>query len=226
MVDLPDIGCAVTSNAREKSAWRLSLEKFSLSNDSCAKLKKARKEHTMIIALAGRRVDALDAKLARFPSTPENLETVHKRILELLQAKRASTLVSSAACGADLLALSAAQSLGVRRIIVLPFEREKFRKTSVTDRPGEWGSLYDGIVDEVQKAGDLQTLHLRSEEEAYAEATHVIVDEAISLGQKLRVPVVAVLVWDGKSRGKGDLTEEFGRYAKSKKVAVIEVMTV
>jgi hypothetical protein len=60
----------------------------------------------MIIALAARRVDALDAKSARFPSTPESLEIVRQRILKLLQAKRASALVSSAASGADLLALS------------------------------------------------------------------------------------------------------------------------
>jgi hypothetical protein len=202
------------------------LEKSSSGDSSCARLEKAGKEYTMIIALAGRRVDALDPKSVRFPSTPENLETVRKRIFELLQAKHASVLVSSAACGADLLALSAAGALGVRRIIALPFEREKFRQTSVTDRPGEWGSLYDSILDDVQKAGDLRILDLKSEEESYAGTNHVIVDEAISLGQKLRVPVNAVLVWDGKSRGKGDLTEEFGRYARSRKVAVIEVMTV
>jgi hypothetical protein len=180
----------------------------------------------MIIALAGRRVDAPDAKSVRFPSTPENLETVRKRILNLLQAKAASALVSSAACGADLIALSAAGTLGVRRIVVLPFERAKFRETSVTDRPGEWGSLYDSILDEVQKAGDLRILHLKSEEEAYAETNHVIVDEAICLGEGLRVPVSAALVWDGKSRGKGDLTEEFGRYARSRQTAVVEIMTV
>jgi hypothetical protein len=202
------------------------LEKSSSGDNSCARLEKAGKEYTMIIALAGRRVDALDPKSVRFPSTPENLETVRKRIFELLQAKHASVLVSSAACGADLLALSAAGALGVRRIIVLPFEREKFRQTSVTDRPGEWGSLYDSTLDDVQKTGDLRILDLKSEEESYAGTNHVIVDEAISLGQKLRVPVNAVLVWDGKSRGKGDLTEEFGRYARSRKVAVIDVMTV
>jgi hypothetical protein len=184
----------------------------------------------MIIALAGRRVDT-DAKLARFPSTSENLETVRKRILELLQAKRASVLVSSAACGADLLALSAAGDLGMRRIVVLPFEREKFRETSVTDRPGEWGAekwrvLYNRMLDEAQKSGDLRILYLNSAKEAYTETSHVIVDEAISLGQKLRVPVSAVMVWDGKSRGKGDFTEEFGRYAASKKVAVVEVSTL
>ena len=180
----------------------------------------------MIIALAGRRVDASDSKSVRFPSTPENLETVRKRILDLLKTKDASALVSSAACGAELLALSAADTLGVRRIVVLPFERSKFRETSVTDRPGKWGSLYDSILDKVQRAGDLRILHLKSEEDAYAETNHVIVDEAISLGQELRVPVGAALVWDGKSRGKGDLTEEFGRYARSRKIAVVEVMTL
>jgi hypothetical protein len=180
----------------------------------------------MIIALAGRRVDAPDAESVRFPSTPENLETVRKRITDLLQAKGASALVSSAACGADLLALSAAGTLGLRRIVVLPFERAKFRETSVTDRPGDWASLYDTTLDEVEKAGDLHVLDLKSDEEAYGETNHVIVDEGISLGQKLRVPVNAVLVWDGESRGEGDLTEEFGRYARSRKVAVIEVMTV
>jgi hypothetical protein len=109
---------------------------------------------------------------------------------------------------------------------MLPFERAKFRETSVTDRPGDWASLYDTILDEVQKAGDLQVLDLKSDEEAYAETNHLIVDEAISLGQKLRVPVNGVLVWDGNSRGKGDLTEEFGGYARSRKIDVIEVMTV
>jgi len=120
----------------------------------------------MIIALAGRRVDAVDAKLVRLPPTPENLETVRKRILKLLQGMIAIALVSSTACGADLLALSVAGAIGVRRIIVLPFKREKFRETSVKDRPGDWAFLYDTILDEVQKAGDLQVLGLHSGKES------------------------------------------------------------
>ncbi|HKR82934.1 MAG TPA: hypothetical protein VJS37_02095 [Terriglobales bacterium] len=180
----------------------------------------------MIIALAGRRVDAQDAKSARFPSTPENLETVRKRILEMMQTMRVSAIISSAACGADLLALSVAGGLGVRRIIVLPFQREQFRETSVTDRPGEWGPLFDRILDEVQRAGDLHILNQQAGEEAYRETNHVIVDKAISLGQRLGVRVTAVLVWDGKSRGEEDLTEEFGQYARRENIAVIEIMSI
>ena len=180
----------------------------------------------MIIALAGRRVDAPDAKQPRFPSTPQNLEIVRNRILALLQAQGASVLVCSAACGADLLALSVAGSLGMRRRVVLPFDREKFRETSVTDRPGEWGSLYDRVLDEVEKKGDLLLLQLTSGDEAYAEANHQILDEALSLGRKLQYPVTAVLVWDGEPRGEGDLTEDFAVNARNKSIPVAEVKTI
>jgi hypothetical protein len=189
----------------------------------CARLK--RWDGTpMIIALAGRRVDAADAKQRRFPA--ENVDIVRERIHAMLQTQFAVALVSSAACGADLLALSEAGKLGLRRSVVLPFDREKFRTTSVTDRPGDWGPLYDRQLNEVEKSGDLLVVHANSEDNAYAEANHAIVDKALSLGQELHDRVTAVLVWDGKSRGGGDLTEEFELYARNKSIPVFEVMTL
>jgi len=178
----------------------------------------------MIIALAGRRVDAADAKQQRFPA--KNVDIVRERIRAMLQTYCAAVLVSSAACGADLLALWEADRLGLRRRVVLPFDREKFRTTSVIDRQGDWGSLYDKLLNEVEKGGDLLVIHANSEDNAYAEANHAILDQALSLGQELQDLVTAVLVWDGKSRGEGDLTGEFGVYARHKCVPVIEVMTL
>jgi hypothetical protein len=178
----------------------------------------------MIIALAGRRVDAVDAKQHRFP--PENVPTVRGRIRAMFEVRAAIALVSSAACGADLLALAEAGSLGLRRRVVLPFEREKFRTTSVTDRPGGWGPLYDRALNDVEKNGDLLVIQTSSEDKAYAEVNHAIIDEAILLGQQLHYSVTAVLVWDGKPRGEGDLTEEFRVHARSKDVPVIDVMTL
>jgi hypothetical protein len=178
----------------------------------------------MIIALAGRRVDAPNAKQSRFP--PQNIEIVRERIRALLVAQGARALISSAACGADLLALSEAGNLGVRRIVVLPFGRERFRATSVTDRPGEWGLLYDSVLDDVEKNADLLVTTLHSEDQAYAEVNHMILDEALSRQRRLKSPVTAVLVWDGKSRGAGDLTAEFGVYARRKSIPVVELMTL
>ena len=180
----------------------------------------------MIIALAGRRVDPPDAIEVRFPASAKNIEIVRQRIRNKLQTKRATVLVSSAACGSDLLALSEAGNLGLRRRVVLPFDRDKFRTTSVTDRPGDWGGLYEKILDEVEMRQDLLIIKAKSETEAYTQVNHVIVDNAISLGLALQQPVAAMVVWDGKSRGAEDYTEEFGIYARSRGIPVDGVMSL
>jgi len=177
----------------------------------------------MIIALAGRRVDAAEAKDQRFPI--QNVDLVRERISTLLQTEGAIALVGSAACGADLLAMSEAGKLGLGRRVVLPFDRKKFRITSVIDRPGDWGALYDKLLDEVVKSGDLLVIPEKSEDEAYTDVNHAIVDEALALRQSLGHPVIGVLVWDGKSRGEQDFTQEFGVYARTKGITVVEIMT-
>ena len=184
---------------------------------------KSGEEH-MIIALSGRRVDAVGAKQARFPL--RNVPAVKKVLRRFLRRTSATCLVSSAACGADLLALSEAASLGLRRRIVIPFGREKFRETSVVDRPGDWDRIYDETMDQIEAAGDLIVLADVSGDQAYSGVNHVILDEAISLGQKLGEVVSAALVWDGVTRGVGDFTEEFGTEARKKGIEVFELSTL
>ena len=181
----------------------------------------------MIIALAGRRVDAIDAKQRRFSPEPENIERVRQRLHTMFIAQGSIALVSSAACGADLLALEEAGRLGLRCKIVLPFNPAKFRLTSVIDRPGDWGPLYDKAIAEADAGGDLMVLASECEDGAYARTNHTIIEEAIALGNHLEDSVSALLVWEGKARGAGDLTEEFGLYAKKKGVPLLDdVLTV
>jgi hypothetical protein len=143
----------------------------------------------------------------------------------MLQKLGASRLVSSAACGADLIALAEAGSLGLRRKVILPFDREYFRKTSVADRPGDWGGLYDQIVEQVQKAGELVIVPEALDERAYSAANRRILDEAISLGQQCHEPVTAMSIWDGVSRGDDDLTAAFAVEARNRGLPVVEVRT-
>lgn len=178
----------------------------------------------MIIALAGRRVDAAGAKPPRFPM--QNVDLVRIRVRAMLEAQGAKVLVCSAACGADLIALSEAGPLNLRRRVILPFNRKRFRDTSVTDRPGDWGTIYDRVLDEVQAKGDLVVMEETSDEEAYSAANLAILDEAASLAKQLDYPATAALVWDGVSRGDHDITEEFGIEARKRGLAVIEVKTV
>jgi len=178
----------------------------------------------MIIALAGRRVDAIDASEPRFPL--QNVGRVSLAVRALLQQQDATAVVSSAACGADLIGLSEAGKLGLRRRIVLPFGRQQFRETSVVDRPGDWGELYDSFLDGVEAMGDLVVINKVTEDEAYSAANRDIVEEAITLGRQRVEPVGAALVWDGASRGKKDYTEQFGAQARNRGLAVFEVLTI
>ena len=125
-----------------------------------------------------------------------------------------------------MIALSEAGQLGLKRRVILPFERKRFRETSVTDRPGEWGPVYDQVIDEVETAGDLIILQNEPSDDAYSSANHVILDEAVALAKEFHQPATAVLIWDGVSRGDHDLTEHFGAEARKRGLDVVEIRTI
>ena len=179
----------------------------------------------MVVALAGRRVDPEGQKNPRFSSAPQVVELVRRRICDKFLALQATALISSAACGADLLALVEAGKLGLRRRVILPFNHDTFRSTSVTDRPGNWGPIYDAVLDEVQALGDLVIAPAVRRDRAYLETNHIIINEALCLAETLQQSVGAVRVWDGESRGEEDLTEEFGHYAQMKGLHVWDILT-
>jgi uncharacterized protein len=177
-----------------------------------------------IIALAGRRVDPPDWQERRFPEA--NLEVVAERIRLLLTSCNCTTLVSSAACGADLLALEIAGDLGIRRYVVLPFSRDTFRAKSVVDRPGDWGDRYDRVLEEVSRQGGLLILGLSdSEATAYAETNRMIIERALEIGVENAATTTAVVVWDQNPRSSNDSSEQFMREALRRGVSVVEVST-
>jgi len=160
-----------------------------------------------ILALAGRRIDTPGADPRRFPLS--NVPVVRKRLAELFVTENATALVCSAACGADLIALEAARELGLRQRVVLPFVPERFRETSVVDRPGDWGDIYDRVIAAVEAKGDLVVLPpmTGNDNDAYQAANEAIIREAEQLagpGERL-----AVIVWEGTSRSGSDATEVF-----------------
>jgi hypothetical protein len=179
-----------------------------------------------VIALAGRRVDAEGTDLPQFPAG--NVTRVRKRLADLLLKERAVALVCSAACGADLVALEEAERLGIRRRVVLPFSPECFRATSVVDRPGGWGPLFDRVVETARATGDLVELDANASDgdTAYAAANEVIVREARSIAAAGRLRLLAVLVWDGAARKRGDATDDFRRLAAASHFDEQTVLTV
>ena len=187
----------------------------------------------MIIALAGRRIDPQDTTVPRFPL--QNSAAVHESIRKLLIERKATALVCSAACGADLLALDAAGELGIERRIILPFAKQRFRATSVIDRPGEWGGLFDRLTSEVEAAGNLVILKEEGEDDTiFALTNRIILDEAQSLARRhfqdqsglAANDILAVIVWEGRPRGEGDLTADFANEARARAIPVTQIVTI
>jgi hypothetical protein len=185
---------------------------------------------TAIVAVAGRRIDAADAQVARFPL--KNVSRVRGDLADVLQHHRASAVVSSAACGADLIALEEAERLGLRRRIILPFSPSEFRITSVTDRPGNWGVLYDRLVAITEQTGDLVVLDhpvAAVDGGAYLTATMRIIQEAEMLArlkQTERCTLIAVTIWDGAVRPGNDITNIFRICAMKAGFEDIVILTI
>jgi len=176
-----------------------------------------KKADTAVVALAGRRVDLPEAQVSRFPLV--NVQEVGRRVREALCEVHAVAVVCSAACGADLVALEQAKRLGLRRRIVLPFAPERFRESSVVDRPGDWGPVYDQQVAATAAAGDLLVLGVAAGgDAAYAAANEAIVREAQALARTAQPDgphrLIAMLVWEGLPRSEGDATARFRDLAR------------
>ncbi|MDQ3130700.1 MAG: hypothetical protein M3Q99_08060 [Acidobacteriota bacterium] len=177
----------------------------------------------MIIALAGRRIDAPDAEEKRFPL--KRRASVRRKIIRFFKKNNITELISSGACGADLLAQAVAKKLKIRQHIILPFGREKFRKTSVTDRPGYWGKLFDEICDEAERQGNLIVLKgfEDDEEKAYSAVTTEILKYTKNL-QTEKEKLLAVAVWEGKAKDKTNETDSFIEQAKIRKIRTTEIL--
>jgi hypothetical protein len=177
-----------------------------------------------VVALAGRRIDAEGTNPPRFSLA--HVPLVRKRLAELFITENVAAVVCSAACGADLIALEAAGKLGLRRRVVLPFAPERFRETSVVDRPGHWGEVYDRVIAEVQVNGDLVVLPMvaSDDSDAYQAANQAIIRETENLaGPGKRM---AVIVWEGSPRSDSDATEAFRTLAESAGFSQRFVLTV
>jgi hypothetical protein len=97
----------------------------------------------------------------------------------------------------------------------------------VIDRPGNWGAIYDKVIDDARRKVDLTVLQQKCNESSYLLANHVLIDEAIALGAQLECSVCALSVWEGEARGPGDLTAEFRSYATIKNVPLLkDILTI
>ncbi len=173
-----------------------------------------------VVVSAGRRIDAADASTPRFP--PQSVPTVRTKIEEYLRQRRPSAIICSAACGADLLLLQAAQKAEVPRYVLLPSPPEEFRQSSVTDRPGDWGAIYDEIL----RHSSVEVHQVPAGQEGYLEVNRRLLDKAQALAAEVGVSVAALVIWNQESRGEDDVTAHFLREAAQRSFTISEISTL
>ncbi len=173
-----------------------------------------------VVVSAGRRVDAPNASTARFP--PQNVPAVRDKVREYLQQQRPAAIVASGACGADLIVLQAGLKAALPCYVLLPSSPEEFRESSVTDRPGDWGSIYD----EVLQGARVEVLKLPSGQAGYLAINDRLLDKAQALAGDLGTSVAALVIWNQESRGDDDVTEHFLRAAGQRNIPIREISTL
>jgi len=182
-----------------------------------------------VVALVGRRIDPEPALTPRFPF--DQVNRVRIEITDQLRRSHALALVSSAACGADLVALQTAQEMRLRTRIILPFSAVRFRETSVVDRPRPefWGDMFDRVASVARADGNLVELDMVEADNAFSAANAIIIDEARKLTDvKAHGPLslVALVVWEGESRGADDNTYKFVKLARHSGFRIEQVLTL
>jgi hypothetical protein len=173
-----------------------------------------------VIVSAGRRVDAPDATTPRFPQ--QNVAGVRAKVEDFLQQQKPSVIVSSGACGADLLLLQAAQRGRIPRYVLLPSSPEEFRESSVTDRPGDWGTIYDDVL----KDSQVEILKLPSGQEGYLETNLRLLERGQALAAELGTSATVLVIWNQETRGDDDVTAHFLREATQRNIPISEISTL
>ncbi|MGE5088898.1 MAG: adenylate/guanylate cyclase domain-containing protein [Candidatus Levyibacteriota bacterium] len=94
-----------------------------------------------VLVFTGHMVDAHDRSQPRFPAALA--PAVDAAIRDRLAGLHEPIVYVSAACGADLLFIEAAQDVGAEVNVVLPFDRDDFLRTSVAIGGGDWVDRFD-----------------------------------------------------------------------------------
>ena len=149
----------------------------------------------------------------RFPT--EITQEVRAAIDALVKEHAPCIGYCSATCGSDLLFTEAMIKHGQELHIVLPFPRAEFRRVSVeniTDNPKAWLDRFDMLMEEKNATVDKHVKEYTYVKEVIETGAHVPGSEPVSFdyankvltglamlhSKKLAMPVVPLVVWDGK----------------------------
>ncbi len=182
-----------------------------------------------IVVGAGRRIDREGSKTTRFPR--ENELAVTRVVRSCLMQLRAKHVVSSAACGADMIIVETAHELGIPVVMVLPFPVESFKRYSVADCGGNWAERFDAIIEKQQRLGTVFELGPApnsevGETKGYRATTERLLVEAHALRAGSQLDIIGLIVWEKQRKSTGDETAALLDSVRRQKWRFVEVDTL
>ncbi|WP_128954427.1 hypothetical protein [Bradyrhizobium guangzhouense] len=179
-----------------------------------------------VIAAAGRRIDAPDARNSSFAVA--RIASVRRLILDYLLRREIEIIISSGACGADLLLLDAAEELSIQYRILLPSTIASFRTSSVIDcAPSRvWADIYDRVTSAAVRRNNLIENIGDDRGPDYAAVNAAILEQALLFAGGRASSAIALMIWDGRPHpNRRDLTAEFKAEAEAKGFCLEEIST-
>ena len=154
-------------------------------------------EPRRVALFTGHMVDLPGRPTPRFPESA--VPAVQARIASVLEEHNILTGYGSAACGADLLFLRAVLDRpGGEVRVVLPFERERFRRVSVVRVPEQahWGEEFDRVLAAAKSVTELHDDPHRFEGNPFAYGNHVLLGMAEQKAREQDDTPVGFALWD------------------------------
>ncbi len=168
-----------------------------------------------VAIFAGHVIDGPGQEPARFP--PGEEAGVRSRIVDWLKREHMRISFSSAACGADLIFLSAAAKCGVETHLVLPFRPEEFIETSVRIGGEEWVARFRDAVERAKSVTIVNEEVADEKSSAYEFANRMVAAKAKLRAMQLDLPVMALAVWDSEPRAvKGGTADAVAAWMEAK----------
>jgi class 3 adenylate cyclase len=154
-----------------------------------------------LIVFAGHMIDRPSRATPRFP--PHLERRVAEEIRSKLDRLKPALGFSSATSGSDILFLEAMLDRDAEITVVLPFEKEQFRATSVDFIPGSnWRARFDAVLSRATRIIVASPQKLEISGASYEFSNNFTLGVAIMRARQLDGQLIPLAVWDGSATGR------------------------
>lgn len=170
-----------------------------------------------VVVFAGHLIDRPGRPLERFPAAAER--AVREAIRDRLRPIHPAFGYASAACGGDLLFLECMADLDAETVVVLPYNREEFKKASVDLVPGaDWPGRFEHALARAKDVMTASEQRMPGGGMSYEYGFLMLDGTAGVRADELDTDLICLALWDGRAGdGPGGTASSVERWRERKR---------